>query len=115
MKFSRRFRPFLLAGIAFLAQAAHAQIVTTLAGSGAQGNADGTTSEASFANPQGVAVDAWGNVFVADTLNLEIRKIAPGGAVTTVVTGAICERSRRRASCPRCMSIRRSAVQPALR
>jgi len=34
--------------------------------------------------PAGIAVDAAGNVYVADFCNQRVRKIAPGGAVTTV-------------------------------
>jgi len=60
-------------------------IVSTLAGTpGVRGSADGTGSAASFANPEGVAVDPSGNVYVADKLNSTIRKITPDGVVTTI-------------------------------
>jgi len=62
-----------------------AGLVTTLAGSGAVGSTDGTGIAASFNFPSGVAVDSTGNVYVADSGNPTIRKIAPDGAVSTVV------------------------------
>jgi sugar lactone lactonase YvrE len=58
--------------------------VTTFAGSGSPGSADGQGSAASFYNPGGVAVGAGGNVYVADTYNCTVRRITPAGTVTTV-------------------------------
>jgi sugar lactone lactonase YvrE len=58
--------------------------VTTLAGNGKPGYADGIGADAQFNAPVGVAVDRDGVVFVADTYNDRIRRITPAGEVTTV-------------------------------
>ena len=50
--------------------------VSTLAGSGADGAADGDAAAASFNWPRGVAVDAQGGVLVADSYNHRVRRIA---------------------------------------
>jgi hypothetical protein len=61
-----------------------AGVVTTLAGSGSFGSANGTGTAASFSYPQGVAVDGSGNVYVGDSNNNLIRKITSAGVVTTL-------------------------------
>jgi RHS repeat-associated protein len=58
-------------------------VVTTMAGTSHPGFVDGAATAAEFAQPGGVAVDESGTVYVADTLNHAIRKIA-GGVVTTI-------------------------------
>jgi gliding motility-associated-like protein len=67
-----------------------AGLVTTFAGSGGRGSADGAGAAATFNDPEGIAVDALGNVYVSDSGNERIRKITPAGVVTTIAgSGAI--------------------------
>lgn len=61
--------------------------VSTLAGSGTRGYAEGDPQTAQFSYPAGVAVDAQGNVYVADPGNFAVRKITPAGQVSTLAGG----------------------------
>jgi len=61
-----------------------AWVVTTLAGTGVAGFANGRGTSAQFHDPRGVAVDSSGNIYVADRENHRIRKITANGVVSTL-------------------------------
>ncbi|HEV7857044.1 MAG TPA: NHL repeat-containing protein [Pyrinomonadaceae bacterium] len=63
-------------------------VVSTIAGDGNAGDRDGPGRDAQFNGPIGVAVDADGSIYVADTYNDRIRKIAKDGVVSTLAGGA---------------------------
>jgi DNA-binding beta-propeller fold protein YncE len=58
--------------------------VTVLAGSGSKGNSDGQGSSASFYGPQGITIDGFNTIYVADSYNQRIRLINQAGLVTTL-------------------------------
>ncbi len=72
-------------------------IITTVAGDYAADQADdgqggdsgdgGPATQAELDDPQGVAIDGSGNLFVADTFNNAIRVVNPGGTIETLWTG----------------------------
>jgi uncharacterized protein (TIGR03437 family) len=68
-------------------------IITTVAGNGAQNSQsgqgtysgdNGPAASAGLNMPYGVAVDASGNLFIADLYNNRVRKVSPSGTITTV-------------------------------
>ncbi|MCX6875774.1 MAG: choice-of-anchor D domain-containing protein [Verrucomicrobia bacterium] len=80
-------------GIAYVTEAAYHTIrkiqadgvVSTLAGAaGTAGIVNASGTAARFASPVGLAVDATGQLYVADKGNQRMRKVTPGGAVTTL-------------------------------
>ena len=73
--------------------------VTTIAGSGLAGSTNGQGINASFNDPDGIAVDAAGNLYVADANNNQVRKISPTGFVTTLA-GSVQSVSIRRINGP---------------
>ena len=74
------------AGNATLRRITPAGVVSTLAGTaGVAGRDDGIGAAARFGFPTAVAADAAGNAYVADILDLTVRKVTPAGAVTTLI------------------------------
>lgn len=60
-------------------------VVSTIAGMGESGYVDGPAAEARFHNPDGIAVDGAGNVYVADHSNHAVRRVTPSGQVETLI------------------------------
>src|SRR5438445_3066812 len=61
-------------------------VITTIAGNGhPQYVSDGVLATATSVDPRSVAVDASGNLYIADETNYRIRKVSASGVITTVV------------------------------
>jgi uncharacterized protein (TIGR03437 family) len=73
----------LLAGVA---QAQATYTISTVAGNGTNGYSGdgGQATAASIGAPQGAAVDSAGNLFIPERTNNRIRKVTPGGVITTI-------------------------------
>ena len=67
-------------------------IISTVAGNGTQGFSgdSGSATSASLNSPTGVAVDAAGNLYIADYWNHRIRKVSSEGTITTPAGGGTC-------------------------
>ena len=64
-------------------------IITTVAGTGTYGFTGdrGAATAARIGRPEGLCIDATGNLYLADRDNQRIRKISPSGIITTVAGG----------------------------
>ena len=69
--------------------AAATGIITTVAGNGTRGFSgdNGSATSASIDSPYGVAVDSVGNLYIADSFNYRIRKVAAATGIITTVAG----------------------------
>jgi RHS repeat-associated protein len=65
--------------------------INTVAGNGSSGLSGngGPATEASLSRPTSLAIDADGSIFIADTYNQVIRKVAPNGTISTVAGNGI--------------------------
>ncbi len=73
----------MLTGIVLSANA-QTYNIETIAGGATFGSADGNGVDATFRNPDGVSIDASGNLIIIDRTNHTIRKMTPSGDVTTI-------------------------------
>jgi uncharacterized protein (TIGR03437 family) len=80
-------------GALYIADAPNRRIVKFSAGYAAAFAGTGSTAytgdngpaiQAGLADPAGVATDSAGNVYIADTIHSRIRKVSPGGIITTI-------------------------------
>ena len=73
-------------GNSLVRQVAPTGIIVTFAGKGGPGyyGDGGPATLAQVSNPEGLAVDASGDLFIADTVNDAIRMVSPGGTISTV-------------------------------
>jgi hypothetical protein len=72
-----------------------AGVITTIAGTGSGGFSGdgGPATSAQLFSPQGLALDGRGNLYVADTGNNRVRRIAPDGTISTVAGNGVQDQS----------------------
>jgi trimeric autotransporter adhesin len=65
-------------------------IITTVAGTGTYGTSGdgGQATSAQLSNPFGIAVDASGNIYIADTYDHRIRMVTKSSGIITTVAGS---------------------------
>src|ERR1017187_7465069 len=70
---------------------APAGIITTVAGTGipAYSVDGGPATNAKLSGPTSVALDRAGNLYIADAVNLRVRKVSPAGVITTVAGNGV--------------------------
>jgi trimeric autotransporter adhesin len=71
-----------------------AGIITTIAGVGTPGLSGdgGPATSAQLNTPAAVAVDASGNVYIVDSANFRVRRVTPGGVISTYLVGTVAGR-----------------------
>jgi sugar lactone lactonase YvrE len=71
-----------------------AGIITTIAGNGTPGFSGdgGPATSAQLNTPTAVAVDASGNLYIVDSANFRVRRVAPGGMISTYLVGTVAGR-----------------------
>jgi sugar lactone lactonase YvrE len=79
----------IAAAVLLVASTGQAQTITTVAGNGTAGSCGdgGPATSACLNYPTGVAAGADGALFIADYYNHRVRKVDPGGTITTVAGG----------------------------
>jgi len=75
----------LVIALSSISYSGMAQIIYTFAGTGSAGffGDGGTAINAQFMNPEGIVIDASGNMYICDYFNQRIRKIDPSGIIST--------------------------------
>ncbi len=76
----------IVAGYNTISKVSPAGAYSLIAGSpSASGSVDGVGNQARFGDIRGLALDAAGNIYIADATHVTVRKITPAGVVTTAI------------------------------